>query len=528
MDLTDVYLAVNQNKKFFALIFLLTIPLLILSILIIPFSIGGRKSKIQPHSRAEPEEKIVVTPSPTLISESSSWIAYENNGQIYKKNAITSGRAVSLTKGKNDQYGREVCADNNCHWPMWSPDGTKILFQEETQTRRDLYVINSDGNKLTSLTHPREENSQTENNVQTFAFNTNPRWSSDSQKIAFESNNRDAIFEIFIVGADGEDLTRLTDPFIFPAEITSRKTQLRMNKNPSWSSGDQMIFFQSFLGQQEPSLSNIYGIRLINEPNKIATAIGADLGQIYNYPYWTPYQESPKIVFDSNQNDDSIVLHLLDSLEKVTRIIPKKGGQNLSSSLIKRLLLSPKGNLLALALGETGRTSLNIIDLTGETGDTPIEKEMGELVNSDDLEITTASYNDLVWSPDGKYLAFWTIDTQDKANIYVVDIEKKKAAPLIEETKNIFLRNNKNPSFSSDGKMIVFYSHTDEDASLYTINVDRTQMKLLTSVEKPNGYTPNIYPVWSPVQAAEPSYDLSPDLSPSPESKVSATPGLKR
>jgi TolB protein len=80
--------------------------------------------------------------------------------------------------------------------PMFSPDGTRIVFTSSREGNPELYIINRDGSGLRRLTnHP--------------AIDTSPTWSPTGTQIAFTSD-RAGQPQIYIVGADGLNLRRLT------------------------------------------------------------------------------------------------------------------------------------------------------------------------------------------------------------------------------------------------------------------------------------------------------------------------------
>ncbi|MGB2983651.1 MAG: IPT/TIG domain-containing protein [Candidatus Bipolaricaulia bacterium] len=81
-------------------------------------------------------------------------------------------------------------------WPAWSPDGSKIAFQSYRDGSAEVYVMNADGSVVIRLT------SNT-------AFDGGPSWSRDGTRISFESD-RDGNLEIYVMNADGSDQTRLT------------------------------------------------------------------------------------------------------------------------------------------------------------------------------------------------------------------------------------------------------------------------------------------------------------------------------
>jgi dipeptidyl aminopeptidase/acylaminoacyl peptidase len=97
--------------------------------------------------------------------------------------------------------------------PVFSPDGTKIAYNRRdpnspdlSRRRLDVDVMNADGTEQTRLTN-------------TPAVDSNPNFSPDGQKLAFDSD-RDRNSELYVMNPDGTGKTRLTfDPSTdeFPA-----------------------------------------------------------------------------------------------------------------------------------------------------------------------------------------------------------------------------------------------------------------------------------------------------------------------
>ena len=90
--------------------------------------------------------------------------------------------------------------------PLWSPNGTKILFRSHRDGNYEVYVMNSDGSNQTNIS----------NNP---ATDEDQGWSPDGEEIVFVSN-RDAgpdeqehVYrrrELYTVNVDGSRLTRIT------------------------------------------------------------------------------------------------------------------------------------------------------------------------------------------------------------------------------------------------------------------------------------------------------------------------------
>ena len=82
----------------------------------------------------------------------------------------------------------------------WSPDGQRIAVQSYGDKTSNIYVVNADGSGLTNLTKSE-------------IYGQIPRWSPDSQRLAFRCSRN-----LCVINADGSGLINLTNDTIHPGE----------------------------------------------------------------------------------------------------------------------------------------------------------------------------------------------------------------------------------------------------------------------------------------------------------------------
>ena len=114
-------------------------------------------------STANPTERPAITPAPsvsTAVPSASSttpaivageaWIAYQSDRGFYQSDRGGDGIYLMRPDG-TDQHELLPDATYNAFHPDWSPDGTRIAFDAETDGGNEIWVANADGTDAKTL-----------------------------------------------------------------------------------------------------------------------------------------------------------------------------------------------------------------------------------------------------------------------------------------------------------------------------------------------------------------------------------------
>jgi TolB protein len=161
-------------------------------------------------------------------------------------------------------------------FPVWSPDGSKILFHSDRAGNYDIYVMNPDGSGVKRLTN--------DSRADTFAS-----WSADGEKIAFQSK-REGPKQIYVMNADGSDQTRLTH-----SEVDEQF--------PSWSpDGRQILYSSEIHGVLQLSIMNADG----SEQRQLTHG-----AESYSFASWSPDGRWIVAAYATEDKEEIILAELL-------------------------------------------------------------------------------------------------------------------------------------------------------------------------------------------------------------------------
>jgi Tol biopolymer transport system component len=281
-----------------------------------------------------------------------------------------------------------------------APGGGRLVFSSIHEGRRDLYLVNADGSDLTRLTDMPEDEMA-------------PAWSPDGQWIVFHALSHDGQHSnIFKLRPDGSRLTRLTDG---PT----------LDTRAAWSWDGQWIAFLSALNGDMPGA--LFKMR----------ADGQDRASLDPYDPTTVDQ----FLLASSNGQHLLGGWLLSTPDGGYNDLARRMDENFQFS---QVVWSPDGRRLAYTSRRDGNDEIYSINADGQ--------ERARLTN-DPAQDWMAS-----WSPDGKRIAFVRSLQGQTGGIYVMNSDGSGLVRLIDVTTAQF------PIWSPDGQYLAFvtdYGNTD-------------------------------------------------------------------
>ena len=370
--------------------------------------------------------------------------------------------------------------------PLWmrhnviSPQGDKIAFCY----KGDIYVVNATGGKAQQITTNA-------------AYDVNPVWSPDGKQIAF-ATDRNGNFDIYLVAAQGGVAKRITTnsateiPLAFSPdgkEIYFSAQIQKAAENVQFASGwitelykvsteggrpEQVVAVpvssmsfdkdgKSFLYYDRKGSENVWrkhhvssvarDVVYYNAKKKTHTILTTNVGEDRDPRYLPGYQE---VVFLSERNNGNFNVYKAptNDLEKVEAVTHFK------THPVRFLSVANNGLLCYGYMGEI---------YTQRIGGEP-QKVNIEIVNDQAEEQFVKQdfkgIGDFALSNDGKLIAFIS-----RGELFVTGVDEYATTKQITHTA----QPERSPSFSKDGRTIVYASERDGYWNLYQATIERKE-----------------------------------------------------
>lgn len=262
-------------------------------------------------------------------------------------------------------------------------------------------------------------------------INSYPCPSPDGKQIVFQSN-RTGRYEIYLMNADGRDVTQITD-------------RPGGNVTPSWSPNGQSIAFAATVGEN----SDIYVMNIDgSDVRRLTEHPGDD-----SHPHWSA--NGARIIFNSPRTTPDLSVAWRDQWHEVFSMKPD--GSDLQQHTEFKAVCtfpsySPDGTKIAYRkITDTPGFSWGLANISINS-----EVFVANADGSDEINLSNSAAFDgwPVWSPDGGMIAF-SSNRSGPANVGQIHVVNVDGTGLRQITTGPW--SHAQPSWSPDGSRIFAY-----------------------------------------------------------------------
>lgn len=354
---------------------------------------------------------------------------------------------VAIVKPEFVRELGEPVFDHNDSNPNWNQNGGLIGFERAQDKKKEIVITDKEGNQIKKIYYQIDGGGTGKDELdlglflpgiaEAVSYNSGISWSNDGRSFVFMSNGGEGNYDIYLSSLDSEETLRLT-------------THKEKDGQPVWSPmADYIAFVSGRSGKADIYLMSIED----RKPVKLTNG-----KKQFMYPAWSPSGKSLVMIYGDNENHDIV---LLDNFSKRIDRIPvpvpaeqKKKSKDIQPQYIEKIAVDSKN----------------------------IRQKILVDWKYDDLTPT--------WSPDGKYIAFYTnYNEQNDPKIWSIAVIKSDGSDISSSgdfSRNIVATNivpdvEKGPAWYPDSKRIVYVKNEKE--SYNPINVVDVASKTVTKID---------------------------------------------
>ncbi|MFA5034618.1 MAG: FlgD immunoglobulin-like domain containing protein [Candidatus Margulisiibacteriota bacterium] len=385
------------------------------------------------------------------------------------------------------QLTANSAVENN---PKWLPDGSKIVYASDRLgelllAKWNLWEINADGSSPTQVTKD-----------QTTFRDDDPSASPDGKKIVYDSDQT-GNFDLWTINPDGSNKAKIT-------------ASLEAETNPTWSPDGLKIAYQNQKGIGLFDVKNNNSGQLVSQEGATNPSWSKDGTELlYNDNAGNIYSQSTYAGALTGVITYPILNQKLSGLVEIkgTALDTNFEGFKIEYSLnvipyvwieIGHSDIPKKDGILAAWNTAPLIDGQYVLRLTArDKAGNSLENSLIVNLNNDNWKLTISSLIQLTssdawdfepsWSPDGSKLAF----SSNRSGDYDIWVMNENGTGLANLTSNPAYDGK--PSWSPDGAKIAFVSDRSGNKDIWSMNADGTNLKQLTDLT-----IIDTDPTWSP------------------------------
>ena len=363
-----------------------------------------------------------------VISPQGDKIAFCYKGDVY---------VVNTTGGKAQQITTNAAYDTD---PVWSPDGKQIAFATDRNGNFDVYLVSAEGGVAKRVTT---------NSASEIPLSFSP----DGKEIYFSAQIQKAAENIQFASAWITELYKVSTEGGRPEQVVAVPvSSMSFDKD-----GKSFLYYDrkgsENVWRKHHTSSVARDVVYYNTKKKTHTILTTNIGEDRDPRYLPGYQE---VVFLSERNNGSFNVYKApaNDLEKVTAVT------HFTTHPVRFLSVANNGLLCYGFMGEI---------YTQRIGSEP-QKVNIEIVNDQEQEQLVKQdfkgAGNFALSSDGKLIAFVS-----RGEVFVTGVDEYATTKQITHTPQA----ERSPSFSKDGRTLVYASERDGYWNLYQATITRKE-----------------------------------------------------